>query len=120
MELICINCPNGCRLKIQKEGDDFKVEGNLCPRGRTYAINELTHPLRTLTTTIHISNGIHAVLPVISDGQLPKDKIKEAIKVLADVEIKAPVSYGDVVYHDILGLGVDIIASRDMESLKKN
>ena len=28
MELICINCPNGCRLKIQKEGDDFKVEGN--------------------------------------------------------------------------------------------
>ena len=82
MELICINCPNGCRLKIQKEGDDFKVEGNLCPRGRTYAINELTHPLRTLTTTIRISNGIHAVLPVISDGQLPKDKIKEAIEAI--------------------------------------
>lgn len=119
MELICINCPNGCRLKVEKAGDDYKVEGNLCPRGKTYAINELTHPLRTLTTTVKIKNGIHDVLPVISNGQLPKEKIAEAIKALALVEVEAPVFYGDIIYANILGLGVDIIASRDMGVLQE-
>lgn len=115
MEMICINCPNGCRLKVEMANGEYVVSGNLCPRGKTYAINELTHPMRTLTSTVNIENGVHDALPVISNGQLPKEKIMEAMKVLAKVKVKAPVKYGDVVVKDILGLGVDIIASRDME-----
>ena len=52
--MICINCPLGCHLTIEKHEDIIEVSGNTCPRGKQYAINELTNPTRTLTTTIRI------------------------------------------------------------------
>ena len=44
-ELTCIVCPRGCRLKVD---DNMEVSGNACPRGKIYAINELTHPILSL------------------------------------------------------------------------
>ena len=32
-ELICIVCPVGCHLTINKNEEGFKVEGNTCKRG---------------------------------------------------------------------------------------
>ena len=55
-EMICINCPIGCQLIAEKTADGFKVTGNTCPRGEKYAIAELTHPTRTLTTTVKVAN----------------------------------------------------------------
>ena len=47
-EFICIECPKGCRLKVD---DEMNVTGNTCIRGKTYAINELTCPKRVITST---------------------------------------------------------------------
>lgn len=51
-EIVCIVCPNGCSLSCQAENGAIVVTGNRCPRGRDYAITELTNPMRTLTTSV--------------------------------------------------------------------
>ena len=115
MNLICINCPRGCHLSVEKVGDEIRVEGNACPRGHTYAVSELTNPLRTLTTTVEIKSDTQMRLPVISSAPLPKGRIMEAMKALKDVKVEAPVHMGDPVYKNILDLGIDILASRSIE-----
>ena len=47
MELTCIVCPLGCRMTVEKDGDNFIVTGNTCPRGKEYAVKELTNPSYT-------------------------------------------------------------------------
>ena len=97
--LHCINCPLGCLLTVTLEdGKITSVTGNTCPRGEKYAHQELTDPQ----------------LPVVSKTTLPKGKILDCAEALRSVEVKAPVHTGDVIVKDILGLGVDIVASRDM------
>ena len=62
-EMTCIVCPNGCRLAVRRAGDQITVKGNLCPKGIHFARDELTHPARSLTTTVRI---LGAALPVLS------------------------------------------------------
>lgn len=115
MKLICINCPRGCHLEAEQRGEEISVKGNACPRGYTYAYNEMTNPLRTLTTTLAIASRRCRRLPVISSAPLPKARIMDAMRELKDVSVKAPVAMGDVIVRDILGLNVDIIASKSIE-----
>lgn len=112
MKLVCINCPRGCHLEVEEVNGEIKVTGNSCPRGEQYAINELTNPLRTLTTTIRIDSKLYDRLPVITTSPIPKGRVMEAVKALKNVEVKAPVKINDVIVKNILGLDVDIIASK--------
>ena len=41
--LVCIVCPNGCRLTVT-EGENIEVSGAKCPRGKAYAVSEMTNP----------------------------------------------------------------------------
>ncbi|MGB4985221.1 MAG: DUF1667 domain-containing protein [Erysipelotrichaceae bacterium] len=109
--MICISCPKGCQLQVD---DKLQVSGNGCPNGVKYAINEITNPTRVLTTTIKIENGLYNRLPVVSNKPLPKDKIIPAILKLREISVCSPVKCQQVVYANILGLGIDIIASCDM------
>ena len=115
MKLICINCPRGCHLEVTQEDGEIKVSGNACPRGYTYAYNELTAPMRTWTSTVPIDSCQARRLPIISSATLPKDRIMDAMAALKTVNVKAPVLMGDVVVKNILDLGVDIIASKTIE-----
>ena len=112
MNLVCINCPRGCKLEVEKVNDEINVTGNFCPRGEQYAINEMTNPLRTVTTTIGIVSKDYTRLPVITSSPVPKAKIMDVCRALKDVEVKVPIKLGDVVVHNIIGLDVDIIASK--------
>lgn len=115
MKLICINCPRGCHLDVNKNGEEITVSGNACPRGYAYASSEMTNPLRMLTTTVSIDSKNCHRLPVISSGPLPKGRIMDAMRQLKNVGARAPIAMGDVVVKDILGLNVDIIASKSIE-----
>ena len=117
-ELICINCPMGCHLKvIETEDGEWFVEGNQCNRGKAYAINELTAPTRVLSTTIKINNGFLNRLPVRTTIGIPKEKIFDAMKLINHVVVNAPIKRGDVIIKNILGTGVDVISSRSMTTL---
>ncbi|HAY61277.1 MAG: DUF1667 domain-containing protein [Acidaminococcaceae bacterium] len=114
----CIMCPMGCELTVTMEHGKFvSVTGNTCPRGAKYAEQEVTDPKRMLTTTVRIQGALLPLLPVVSADVLPKGKVADCIRFLRQVEVEAPVQAGQVVVPDILGLGVDIVASRAMEKV---
>ena len=115
MKLVCINCPRGCRLEVENINGEIKVTGNSCPRGEQYAVNEMTNPLRTVTTTIGIISKNYNRLPVITSAPIPKAKIMDVCKALKDVEVKTPIRRGDVIISNILDLESDIIASKTIE-----
>ena len=82
-EFTCIVCPNGCRLHTEVEnGAVTSVTGNRCPKGRDFAEKECTAPTRSLCTTVKTLGGGAPVLPVRTAGELPKERLFEAMAVL--------------------------------------
>ena len=112
MNLVCINCPKGCKLEVEKINGEYVVKGNSCPRGEKYAINEISNPLRTVTTTIEITSKMYKRLPVITTNQVPKDKVIDVVRALKNVQVKAPIKMGDIIVKNILDLNSDIVASK--------
>lgn len=108
-ELICIICPNGCRIEI---GDSGEIRGSRCERGREYARAELANPMRVLTSTVRITGGVHRRCPVKTDGPIPKELLMEAMGLLCSVDLQAPVECGQVVIEKILGMNVNLITTR--------
>ncbi|MCY6372820.1 DUF1667 domain-containing protein, partial [Clostridium ganghwense] len=97
-ELICIGCPMGCNLEVEIEGKAVtKVTGNICPRGKAYAEKECTNPTRIVTSSVLVEGGQLTVVPVKTEGDIPKDKIFECVKALKGLSVKAPVNIGDVI-----------------------
>lgn len=113
-EMICINCPLGCNLTVTRDGEKITVVGNTCPRGERYAVSELTHPTRTLTTTMSVSNRDGVYVSVKTKEPISKAKIFEAMKKVNSVSAEAPIRAGDVLIKDIVG-ETDIIATSDVE-----
>lgn len=111
--LICIVCPRGCHISVEKNNDGtFNVTGNTCKRGYEYAINEMTHPTRMITSTVKVEDGELVRCPVVTSNPIPKERIFDVMAEINKVDVKAPVSMHQVVIKDCLGLGVDIIATR--------
>lgn len=114
-ELVCTVCPISCRLTIQDENGNLFVIGNRCPRGERYAKSEYTHPMRVVTTTVKLLGADIRRLPVISGGEVPKERLQDCLKQLYAITVQAPVQCGDVIVSNICGSGVDIIAARTIE-----
>ena len=112
-EVICVMSPKGCLLQVDEE-NGYKVTGNGCKNGLEYGKNELISPKRVLTSTVKAEGGLHNRLPVKSEGEIPKDRIMECMRLLDGITVKCPVKTRDVIIKDILGLGVDIVATRDL------
>ena len=115
----CIVCPTGCSIKVIGK-DDKKVsfEGYTCNRGLEYAEQEFREPKRILTTTMKVENGALSLIPVRTDKPLLKDKLNEALEIIAQSQIKAPIKMGDILIENILDMGINIIASRNLEKSK--
>lgn len=112
-ELICIVCPQGCRLHVDEE-NGYQVTGNRCERGEAYGKTELQNPTRTITSTVAVRGGLYPRCPVKTSAPIPKEMIFGAMKTLDGVVLDAPVRLGQVVVHDICGTGVDFITTREM------
>ena len=114
-DMICVTCPRGCALRVETDDNGkLSVSGNSCPRGVKYAQVELSDPRRMIASTVRVRNGVHAVVPVATDQPIPKALILKLTALLRDVAVDAPVRMGDVVVPNVLGSGVNIVASRDL------
>ncbi|MCX5773137.1 MAG: DUF1667 domain-containing protein [Fusobacteria bacterium] len=113
-ELICIVCPIGCHMSVEKKGEDYTVTGNGCPRGIAYTKKELTAPSRTLTTTVKISHSNFRRLPVKTSSEVPKERLFDVMEEINTLTVEAPIKMGDIILKDVLGLGVDIVSSKNM------
>ena len=114
--LTCIGCPMGCQLTVTMNGRDVaEVSGNNCKRGAVYGAKEVTDPTRIVTTTVRVTGGEIGAVSVKTKEDVPKEKIFECIKALKDLEVKAPVHIGDVIFVDVAGTGTDIIATKTVD-----
>lgn len=111
----CIVCPLSCVGEVTLEGSEVKdVQGFTCERGKKYGREEVTSPKRMLTTTVKVVGGKLPLVPVISKASLPKEQVVACARYLSRIKVKAPIAEGTVVCENILNLGVDIIAVRDV------
>lgn len=116
-ELVCIVCPNGCTLKVDE--NTLEVVGNICVRGKEFAIAELTNPTRTITTTVKTAFKEIPVLPVRVSAEIPKNRIFDVMNEINKVTVTKIVGLGDIIIGNVLGLNVDVIAtSNKLKSLK--
>jgi CxxC motif-containing protein len=76
---------------------------------------EVTNPVRTITTSLFVKDGIHPTVSVKTSREIPKAMIFSCMKEMASKEVEAPVRIGDVLIRDILGTGVDIVATRNVD-----
>lgn len=113
-ELVCIVCPRGCTMQIEGEGENLKVTGNSCKRGLNFAISEMTEPKRTICSTVKTTFEDFPVVPVRVSADIPKDRIFDVMKEINRATVSSPVSRGDVIIENVLGLGADIIATSDV------
>ena len=116
-EVICVVCPVGCRIQIQenKEAElGYDIEGNRCKKGIDYSIKELTNPTRNITSTVRIEGSYLKRLPVKTSEPIPKGQIFASMDEINKITLKAPVNLGDIVIEDVVGTGVNIVATRSL------
>lgn len=113
-KLRCVVCPIGCSIEatLDDQGNVLNVTGNTCPRGKNYAMSELTHPVRTLTSTVFSEDG--QKVPVRTSSPLSKEKMFEAMDVIHKTKIKLPAHRGDVIFDPFIEEGVQLIVTKDM------
>ena len=113
-ELTCIVCPRGCQLTVELEDKTvLSVSGNVCKRGKVYAENECTNPMRTVTTTAKTSDG--GVVAVKTETTIPKEKMFECMTLINSTVVDLPVAVGDVIIEDVFGSRVVATQNKSAE-----
>ena len=103
MKLICIKCPRGCELEVEGKN----ITGNMCPRGIDYAKEETTRPMRIVTALVKTKNS---VIPVKTDKEVPKSKIKDILVIINNLRI-TNAKIGDVLLLNVLNTGANIVVT---------
>ncbi len=112
-DIVCIVCPNGCRIRCAQTEGEIVCSGQKCKRGETYAAAELTHPMRSLTTSVKTAFPESPVVSVRTDGEIEKAKLIDVAKALGSVIVNQRVKIGDIIAENICGTGVNIICTSD-------
>ena len=111
--LTCIECPIGCEVEVEIiDGKVASVQGNSCPRGKTYAENEVTCPKRVVTSTVRAKNGV--LVPVKTDRPIRKSEIFAVMTKINAIVCELPVKIGDVLVENICD-DAHLIATRKMD-----
>ena len=112
----CIVCPNGCEMEAEYEGTSvLSVTGNLCPKGKAYVTQELVDPRRTIASSVRVTGGVLPLTSVRITNAIPKNRIFDVMAEINKQTLTAPVHIGDVVIHNVLGLGSDVIVTKHIE-----
>ena len=112
----CIVCPNSCDITVELEGHEIRsITGADCRRGAEYVKQELTAPVRTISTSVAVKNGTMPLTSVRLDRAIPKEQIFAVMNEIKKVKLEAPVSIGDYAVKDILGLGCNVIVTRNVD-----
>ena len=110
-EIVCIVCPNGCRIRCESVAGELQCSGQKCKRGVEYVKAELTRPMRSLTTSVKTIFPDSPVVSVRTSGEIEKVKIREVMGSLAGVTIQQRLQMGDVVVPNVCGTGVNVICT---------
>ncbi|NLI53106.1 MAG: DUF1667 domain-containing protein [Clostridiales bacterium] len=112
-EIVCIVCPNGCRVLCEPSDGGVRYSGYQCKRGLAYAEAELIRPMRTLTTSVKTAFADAPVVSVRTAGEIEKSKLREVAGELGKLTLSKRVKIGDVVAQNVCGTGVDVVCTSD-------
>ena len=122
LQFNCTTCPSECLLTVEVERDASgnvarvrSVTGNSCPRGDRCAHQELTCPMRVLTTTVAVSGGDEALLPVRTAEAIPLELHAQAMALIRGLVVNAPIHMGDAILPNLLNTNINLIASMDID-----
>ena len=110
-EMICILCPMGCALQVNERSGEISVSGNGCLRGASYGRQELTNPMRVVTTSVGTSGAALPLCPAKTAAAVPKGKIAEVLRAARSAHAEAPMDIGDVLIANVADTGVDLVAT---------
>ena len=120
-EMICINCPIGCNLKVYGDNEEnIRVEGNKWPRGLQYGKDEVLNPKRMVTSSVPLrkdeNTGIYQMISVKTSEAVPKELIFSVIKEIKSIDLKSKgikkIEVGDILLENVCNTGVDIVATQ--------
>ena len=114
-DVTCVGCPKGClvRVELDEAGAVVAVSGNRCPRGDAYARKEVLHPERVVTGLVRVA-GVQTPLSLKTTGPVPRERMADVIDAMRAACVRRPVAMGQVIIADVLGLGVDVVATREL------
>lgn len=118
-EFICILCPNGCEIQVKLDSDEtiLSIEGASCPRGGEYVQQELYAPQRNIASSVKVKGGNMPLASVRLSAAIPKERIFDVMAEIKKVKVEAPVTIGQVIMKDILGLPCDLIATKNVDRI---
>ena len=71
-------------------------------------------PLPAIPATVRVLGGPLPVVPVRTQGEVPKEKVLEVARALHTAAVPAPVQAGQVVRADGCGTGVAVVATKNI------
>jgi len=117
-EMVSIRCPKGCRMEVEYEGTKvLGVTGNSCSKGKDYAVDEITKPVRIVTSTARVTGGELPVVPVKTSRPIRRKLIFDVMKEIYGAVVEAPVREGQVILKNPAGCGADIVATLELEKV---
>lgn len=108
--ITCILCPNGCEIT-------YDLEGGMCGKGPEYVKNEILNPKRTLTSSVKVTGGAIPLVSVKTTDSIPKGKLMEAMKLIAELAAPAPIEPGQIICKDFMEEGIDLIATKAVKAI---
>jgi len=116
--ITCISCPLGCTIEVKRVGDDYEVSGNGCDKGKKYAIQEMTNPVRSITSTVKTLFKDFPRLPVKTDGEVPLKDIFLFMEEINSVVLKKRTKPGDLVLMNMRNTDINLVATADMSEIR--
>lgn len=112
-KLTCVLCPIGCELEVEHAaGDGLDVRGNQCDKGVDFAAEEILRPKRNLATSVPLAGTASRMVSVRLSAPVARDMVFPILAEIAKLRPEPPVRRGQVLIPDVLGTGVDVIATR--------
>ncbi|RDB58407.1 DUF1667 domain-containing protein [Slackia isoflavoniconvertens] len=115
----CICCPLGCQLTVMlQQGpaglDVTGVVGYTCRRGKDYARQEATHPVRMVTAAVPVDGRL---CPVSAKTAQPiaKNRMLAALEEIRALRVQPPVHEGDILLENVAGTGVALVATKTVQ-----
>lgn len=110
--LTCVLCPVGCELEVARdESGGLEVRGNACDKGIPFAEEEVLHPKRNLATSVPVRGETGRMASVRLSGPVPREMIFPILAEIAKLRPVPPVRRGQILIANVLGTGVDVIAT---------
>jgi len=120
-EYTCIICPQGCDIEViidKKTKNITNIIGNNCSKGEDYVMQELVNPQRTLQSSVLVLSGELPLVSVKTSGSVARDNLPQLMDLINSLSLTAPITIGDILYENMLGLNINLIATKNVNKCK--